>query len=272
LKQVDADGSASDRGVASPAPGASTDDDPDHRKLARLVRALDRAAGGGSRFAAGTEAAASQAQLTRTPMLQTDTWRSAAPPRISPGPWWSRHPGVLLPQVTLVLGILALLCGALAVGTYSYHKAEVRLAETSRFLHQLRAGPVADAFARVRAAWQAEDARQDALLARLAAAAGSARARVRRDHQLFVLETVEEYGLQPDIEVVRQFVVRLATCVRAGSCDRDVATAQLGPALWEFRDQHLAYFQFEYAGIDLDPYLATIAPRLTPPHVRSPGR
>lgn len=206
-------------------------------------------------------------------MLQTDIWRSAAPPRISPGLWRLRHPGALLPKATLVLGLLALLCGALwAVGAYNHHKAELRLAETSRFLEQFRAGPVSDAFARVRAAWEAQDARQDALLARLASAPASDRARVRRDYQLFVLETVEEFGLATDIEVVRQFVVRLATCVRAGSCDREVATAQLGPALWAFRDQHLLYFRFEDAGIDLDRYLATIAPRLTAPHASSTGR
>jgi len=206
-------------------------------------------------------------------MLQTDTWRSVLPRRVSSASWWSRHRAVLLPQVILVLGILALLCGALwAVGMYTRHKSELRLEETARFLDQLRAGPVADAFARVRGVWLAEDARQDALLAQLATTAGSDRARVRRDHQLLVLETIEEYRLQPDIEVVRQFVVRLATCVRAGICDRDVAAAQLGPALWKFRDQHLPYFRFEDAGVDLDPYLATIAPRPTAPHAPSPRR
>ena len=199
-------------------------------------------------------------------MLHTDTWRSAAPPMISPAIGWSRHRRALLP---LVLGILAVLCGALwAVHMYTHQKAELRLAETSRFLDQLGAGPVAEALARVRAAWQAEAAREGALLARLGSAAGSERARLRRDHQRFVLETVEAYGLQPDIEIIRQFVARLATCVRAGSCDRNVLTAQLGPALWQFRDRHLPYFQFEDLGGDLDPDLATIAPR----HARSPGR
>jgi hypothetical protein len=96
---------------------------------------------------------------------------------------------------------------------------------------------------------------------------------VRRDHQLLVLETVEEYGLQPDIEVVRQFVVRLATCVRVGSCDRNAVAAQLGPALWAFRDQHRPYFQFESAGAELDVHLATIAPRArAAPIPAAPGR
>ncbi|MGH6900349.1 MAG: hypothetical protein ACREJ5_27990 [Geminicoccaceae bacterium] len=202
-------------------------------------------------------------------MLQTEIWRGmqGGPPKVGPVLWWRRHRTVPLPRITLVVGVLALLCGALfAVGAYSHHRAELRLAETNRFLDQFRTGPVAASLARLRAAWQAEGARQDALLAQLAAQDGDDLARIRRDHQLFVLETIEEYGLPPDIEVVRQFVIRLATCVRAGSCDRNVAAAQLGPALWAFRDQHRHYFQFEYSGFDLDPHLAAIAPH--PPAAR----
>jgi hypothetical protein len=54
-----------------------------------------------------------------------------------------------------------------------------------------------------------------------------------------------------------------------GSCDADVAAAQLGPALWAFRDQHRQYFDFEYSGVDLDAELETIAPR-PPGRARSP--
>jgi hypothetical protein len=202
-------------------------------------------------------------------MLNTDTWRGVAPRMVGPARWWSRHGAALLPPA---LGMLALLCGALwAIGTYSHHQTELRLAETSRFLEQFRAGPVAEALARVRAAWQAEGGRQGALLARLEAAAGDERTRLRRDHQRFVLETIEDYRLQPDIEIVRRFVARLATCVRAGSCDGNVLTAQLGPALWLFRDRHLPYFQFEYVAPSLDPDLAAIAPR-TAPEASSPDR
>jgi hypothetical protein len=46
-----------------------------------------------------------------------------------------------------------------------------------------------------------------------------------------------------------------------GSCDADAAAAQLGPALWTFRDQHRHYFAFEYSGVDLDDDVETIAPR-----------
>ena len=151
---------------------------------------------------------------------------------------------------------------------YSHHRAELRLAETNRLLDQFRSGPVAASWARLGAAWQAEGARQEALLAQLASHDGNDRARIRRDHQLFVLETIEEYRLAPDIEVVRQFVIRLATCVRVGSCDRTVAAAQLGPKLWAFRDQHRHYFQFEYSGVELDSHLRTIAPRPAAPPAR----
>jgi hypothetical protein len=218
------------------------------------------AAGG---LGVGDTARTGEAHVTETMMLQTDTWRGTeVAPRETPALWWRRRRPVLLPQITLALGVLAILSGALwAVGEYDRQQAEVRVAETHRFLDQFRSGPVAAALGRVRAAWQAERARQNALLAELRAPGGSDPSEVRRDHRLLVLETIEEYGLQPEIEVVRQFVVRLATCVRVGSCDRNAAAAQLGPALWAFRDQHRPYFQLEPAWADLDAHLATIAPR-----------
>jgi hypothetical protein len=208
-------------------------------------------------------------------MLHTETWRGTeVAPKVTPVPWWRRRRSVLLPQITLALGVLAIVSGALwAVGEYDRQQAEVRVAETSRFLDQFRSGQVAAALERVRAAWRAEGARQNALLAELRAPGGSDPSEVRRDHRLLVLETVEDYGLQPDIEVVRQFIVRLATCVRAGSCDRNASTAQLGPALWAFRDQHRPYFQSEPAWADLDAHLATIAPRpAAAPIPAAPGR
>lgn len=197
-------------------------------------------------------------------MLQTSILRTVrmAPPKSAPAIWWQRCRALLLPQITLVLGVLVLLCGVLwAVGEYADHRAELRLAETNRYLDQFRSGPVGAAWARLRAAWQAEQDRQDALLARIPSLVGRERAQTLRDHRTFVLEIIEEYGLQDEIEEVNRFLVRLASCVRAGNCDPNVAAAQLGPALWAFRDQHQHYFAFEYSGHDLDEHIATIAPR-----------
>lgn len=197
-------------------------------------------------------------------MLQTSILRTVrmVPPKLAPAAWWRRYRALLLPQIILVFGVLALLCGALwTVGEYADQRAELRLAETDRYLDQFRSGPVGAAWARLRAAWQAEQDRQDALLARIPALGGSERMQTLRDHRMFVLETIEEYGLQDEIEEVNRFLARLATCVRVNNCDPDVAAAQLGPALWAFRDQHRYYFQYEYSGHDVDEHIATIAPR-----------
>ena len=198
-------------------------------------------------------------------MLQTLIWRTfRAAPAAAPGGARRGRGILLLPLLSTLVGVLALLCAGLwTVGEYAGHRAELRLAETSRFLDQFRSGPVAAAWARLRAAWRAEQGRQDALLARTSSLGGRARAHTVHEHQMFVLETIEEYGLQDEIEVVHQFLSRLAICVRMGSCDADVAAAQLGPALWTFRDQHRYYFEFEYSGVDLDPDVETIAPRPT---------
>jgi hypothetical protein len=147
-----------------------------------------------------------------------------------------------------LVGVLALLCGALwTMEEYTEHRAELRLAETNRFLDQFRSGPVAAAWGRLRTAWRAEQGRQDALFERLPSLTGRERARVLHEHQMFVLETIDEYRLHDEIEAVHQFVNRLAICVRMGSCDADVAAAQLGKALWTFLDQHRPYFAFEYS-------------------------
>lgn len=196
-------------------------------------------------------------------MLQTQIWRQLriGPPRVTPATWWRRHRGVILPQIGLVFGVLLLLCGALwAVGEYADRQAEVRVAETHRFLDEFASGPVATAWQRLRAAWDAERARQDALLARIPSLAGSELHRTLRDHQQLVLETIEEYHLDQDIEVVHHYLQRLATCVRVGACDRHAAAAQLGPALQSFRDQHRYYFDFEHSGVNLDRDLETIVP------------
>jgi hypothetical protein len=202
--------------------------------------------------------------LMETAMLQTLIWPTGhiAPPQIVPDAWWRRRSLLLRPRISVLLGTLALLCGGLwAAAEYAEHRAELRLAETNRLVGQFRSGPVAEAWSQLRAAWRAEQNRQDALLARIPSLAGPDLARILRHHQMFVLETIEEYRLQDDIEVVHRFLIRLAVCVRIGSCDADVTAAQLGPALRTFRDQHRYYFAFEYSGVDLDQVVETIAPR-----------
>jgi hypothetical protein len=208
-------------------------------------------------------------------MLQTLILRTGrmTPPQLAPAAAWRRWQTPRLPQITLVLGMLALLCSVLwGVDEYGDHRAELRRAETSRFLDQFRSGAVGTAWARLRAAWQAEQDRQNALLARVAAMGGSDRAQSLRDHRMFVLETIEEYGLHDEIEEVSRFLARLATCVRAGSCDPDVIAAQLGPALWAFRDQHEFYFRHEYSGRDIADSIAIIAPRPERPGLHAARR
>jgi hypothetical protein len=199
-----------------------------------------------------------------TAMLQTLIWRTGriAPPQIAPAAWWRRRSPLLRPRIGVLVGMLALLCGGLwAASEYAEHRAELRLAETNRLLEEFRSGPVADAWTRLRTAWRAEQHRQNELLARIPSLTGPDLARTLRHHQMLVLETIEEYQLQDDIRVMHQFLIRLAVCVRMGSCDADVAAAQLGPALWTFLDQHRYYFAFEYSGVDLDQVVETIAPR-----------
>lgn len=197
-------------------------------------------------------------------MLQTSILRTVrmVPPRFAPAAAWRRCRALLLPQLTSILGMLALLCGLLwAVGEYADHRAELHRAETDRYLDQFRSGPVGAAWTRLRGAWRGEQGRQDALLARIASLGGSERAQALRDYRMFVLETIEEHGLQDEIEEVSRYLARLATCVRAGSCDANVAAAQLGPALWAFRDQHQYYFASEYSGHAVDEHIAIVAPR-----------
>ena len=65
--------------------------------------------------------------------------------------------------------------------------------------------------------------------------------------------------LQDDIGVVHQFLIRLAVCVRMGSCT-DVAAAQLGPALWTFATSTDTTSRSSIP-VDLDQVIETIAPR-----------
>jgi hypothetical protein len=182
-------------------------------------------------------------------------------PRLDPVDLWRRNRAIVLAQVGPVFGVLLLLCAALwAVGEYASYKGELRRAETHRYLAAFREPPVADAWGRLSAAWQAEQDRQSALLTKLAARSGTGFDSALRNYRQFVLETVEEQLLPPEIETVRQFFDRLGVCIRVGNCDQTVAAAQLRPAVRQFRNQHYYYFQSEGAAAEFDRVAALITP------------
>ena len=81
-----------------------------------------------------------------------------------------------------------------------------------------------------------------------------------RNYRQFVLETVEERRLPPQIATVRQFFARLAICIRVGNCDQTIAAAQLRPAVRQFRNQHYYYFPSEGAAAEFDHIVALITP------------
>ena len=188
-------------------------------------------------------------------------WMSPALPRFEQI-GWPRHRAAALAQLWPVFGMLLLLCAMLwGIGQYAGYKADLRRAETGRFIAQFREPPVAAAWQRLSAAWQAEGERQDALLTRMAGLSGAALEGSLRNYRDFVLDTVEDYRLAPDIETVRSFFMRVGVCVRVGNCDPAVARAQLGPALWRFRDQQEHYFALEGLTAEVDRMVSLIAPQ-----------
>ena len=81
------------------------------------------------------------------------------------------------------------------------------------------------------------------------------------NYRAFVIDTIEEHELAPDIATVVQFYGRLATCVRTGSCDATLAAGTFGTAAWSFRNQHYYYLQEEYEVDEIDRMIDAIAPR-----------
>jgi hypothetical protein len=193
-------------------------------------------------------------------------------PSLALGALCRRHREVALVHLLPLFGILGLLCAALwGIGQHAAQKSELRLAETERYLEQFQAPPVADAWQRLSGTWQAELRRQNALLARIASLSGAPRDEALRAYQEFVLETIEEHRLQPEIGTVLAFVKRLALCVRLGSCDRQVAAARLGDALRRFRNQHYYYFALELPDEHLDGYIEEIGALIGDPGHRNGG-
>ncbi len=182
-------------------------------------------------------------------------------PRLDFGGFWRQRRMVLLAALGPATGILLLLGGAwLAVEQYASAKAEVRRAETGRYLAEFREAPVADAWARLGAAWQAEQDHQRRLLVRVRDASGARFETAVRNYRDFVLDAVVDHRLAADIETVRGYFERLGLCIRIGSCDPAAAAAQLGPAVWQFRNQHYYYLAGEGLAADFDRTVILIAP------------
>ena len=81
-----------------------------------------------------------------------------------------------------------------------------------------------------------------------------------RNYRDFVLETIDQDRLAEDIETVRAFFGRFGVCIRIGSCDPTAAAAQLGPSVWQFRNQHYYYFRREGLIPEVDGSAFLIAP------------
>ena len=163
----------------------------------------------------------------------------------------------------ILFGIGLLVAGAWAVSEYSHQKQRLRQAELSRHIAEFGNSPVIDAWQRLSRVWQTELARQKELLERVGRQS-ERRGGTLQAYQRFVLETVDEYELEPDIDIVLRFFHRLALCIRVGSCERGAAADYFGGMVWHFRNQHYYYFAFERPGTAIDRYAELIAPRPIP--------
>jgi hypothetical protein len=173
-------------------------------------------------------------------------------------PSGSRLREVLAP----LLGVLLLLAGALwGAGEYARAREELRRAETERYLAEFRQPAVADAWQRLHSVWQGERRRQQTLLARIARSSGGELEAALQNYRDFVLDTVEDERLVTEIASVQDFFSRLAVCIRVGNCDPALASAALGPVVWEFRSQHYDWFEREGLSEQVDRTVAAIAPQ-----------
>jgi len=169
---------------------------------------------------------------------------------------------MLLDHFGVVAGVLLLFCAMLwAAGEHARQQATLRLAETNRHIAAFHAPPVGDAWHHLTGVWHAERDRQSTLLRRMAPLSGAPLQAELSNYRAFVIDTVEEHKLAPDIATVVQFYRRLATCVRAGSCDATLAAGRFGSAAWSFRNQHYYYLQEEYQVDEIDRVIDAIAPR-----------
>jgi hypothetical protein len=175
---------------------------------------------------------------------------------------WRHYQQILLDHFGVVAGVLLLSCAMIwAAGEHARQQAELRLAETSRHIAAFHAAPVGDAWRHLTGVWHAQRDRQSTQLRRMAPLSGPPLQAELGNYRAFVIDTVEENELAPDIATVVQFYHRLATCVRAGSCDATLAAGRFGSAAWSFRNQHYYYLQEEYELDEIDRVIDAIAPR-----------
>lgn len=200
--------------------------------------------------------------MARSPFTRTLRLPNLPAPLVDPRATLGRWRARALAQLGPIVGVLILACAGLwAVAEYAAFKAELRVAETNRYLAQFHEPPVADAWARLSTAWQAEAPRQDALLRRLAGLSGAGLSSGLSDYRWFVMATIADHRLEQDIDTVLQFYGRLALCIRIGSCDQAAAAAQLGDTPWRFRNQHYFHLESEYVGENIEANLELISPR-----------
>ncbi len=189
-------------------------------------------------------------------------WRPQKAPLAGVHGRWQQERQALLDHFGLVAGLLLVACAVLwGAGEHGRHKAELRAAETSRLIAEFHSGPVADAWRRLAGAWAAQRPRQGALLQRIAGLSGAPLQNELRHYRAFVLDTVAEQDLAPDIDAMIQFYRRLATCLRIGACDASLTAGLFGSAAWSFRNQHYYYLLEEYDVDEIDRVIDTIAPR-----------
>jgi hypothetical protein len=190
-------------------------------------------------------------------------WRPAkAPPLAGMRDRWRQQRQALLDHFGLVAGLLLVVCAILwAAGEHSRHKAELRAAETGRLVADFRSAPVAGAWQRLAGAWAAQQPRQRALLQRIATLSGARLQGELSHYRAFVIDTVMEQDLAPDIDTMIQFYRRLAACVRIGACDGSLTAGMFGNGAWSFRNQHYYYLLEEYEVDEIDRAMETIAPR-----------
>lgn len=142
-------------------------------------------------------------------------------------------------RIVGVIGLLFVLCGCLwAIAEYAEQKAEIRRAETDRYIQAFEAGPVADAWAKLRGTWDALDARAYGFHA-----------------------GVLEPELEAEIGIVLGYFRGFALCVRAGNCDLERARVFLGDRPLRFHDQHQEHLKAHFPAVPFARDLQTLMPK-----------